>query len=124
MWRARNIDIQPCLDSWLRPVVKASGPVAPWPSNFYPKKILSAAMDKANLEKWPDNGMRHSFATYFLVHFDDPPKLMRLMGHLSLKTTFEHYVTLASKKDAARYWEIKRPTDNTGKVRRNNGVME
>ena len=73
-------------------------------------------MDKANLEKWPDNGLRHSFATYFLVHFDDPPKLMRLMGHLSLKTTFEHYVTLASKKDAARYWEIKRPTDNTGNV--------
>jgi hypothetical protein len=38
------------------------------------------------------------------------------MGHLSPKTTYDHYIALASKKDAARFWEISRPADSTGKV--------
>jgi integrase len=100
--RRRFVKMQPNLREWLIPVRKHSGKVTP--DNF--EKQLDAAREAAGITEWPDNGLRHSFASYHLAHFKDAAALALEMGHTDSGMIFNHYRELVRPKDAERYWNI------------------
>lgn len=124
--RSRSVAISENLVAWLTPHAKAGGPV--WPENGRkrleaarraagfgaPKEVAkSIEANKANpekpiLEEWPQNGMRHSYGTYHLLHHKDAPALALEMGHKDTSIIFKHYRNVdATEEEAAAYWSIR-----------------
>ncbi len=101
--RRRFVRIQPNLRAWLAPVRKHSGPVTP--INFV--RMFRALRASAGLTAWPQNALRHSFASYHLAHFKDAAALALEMGHTEAGMIFAHYRQLVRPKEAERYWSIK-----------------
>lgn len=56
---------------------------------------------------WPDNALRHSFATYHYAKFQDAGKTAADLGQQSSTMLFKHYRELVSKEQAERWWAIK-----------------
>ncbi len=100
--RRRFVKMQPNLQEWLLPLRKRSGKIAP--SNL--RKTFERARVAAGMTTWPDNALRHSFASYHLAHFKDAAALALEMGHIDSGMIFEHYRELVRPKDAERYWNI------------------
>jgi hypothetical protein len=63
----RNVDILPNLAAWLQPHVKTQGRVLP--AGFRGRRDELCRLMET--DDWPDNGLRHSFASYHLVKFDN-----------------------------------------------------
>jgi len=62
----------------------------------------------AKLPKWPDNAMRHSFASYHLALHQDAAKTAMLLGHSgSAAVLWDHYRELVTEKDARRYFALR-----------------
>jgi integrase len=101
--RRRFVKIQPNLREWLLPVRKHTGKVT---SDNFPKQ-LDTARAAAGIAEWPDNALRHSFASYHLAHFNNSAALALEMGHTDSGMIFNHYRQLVRPKDAERYWNIR-----------------
>jgi integrase len=101
--RRRFVKIQPNLREWLAPVRKHSGKVAP---DNLETQLETAREAAALLADWPDNALRHSFASYHLAHFKDAAALALEMGHTDSGMIFNHYRQLVKPKEAERYWNI------------------
>jgi hypothetical protein len=92
---------KPLVDGWskkrwmpeIREACRVIG-VAPSPS---PSGKLSL--------KWPDNCLRHSFASYHLAHYKDATKTAFLMG-TSPRLLYETYANLVSRRDAEKWWAL------------------
>jgi integrase len=98
----RFVQIQPNLAAWLEPYANRSGKICP--PNL--RKLLEADRTGAGLKTWPLNGLRHSFASYHLAHFQDSAKLALELGHTSQDLIFRHYRELVQPAEAAKYWQI------------------
>ena len=101
--RRRLVKIRENLDQWLRPYAKHIGPVAPVGC----RTLLEDARTSARITDWPQNALRHSFASYHLANFKDAAALALEMGHTDTTLVFNHYRELVRAKDAERYWNIK-----------------
>jgi integrase len=100
--RRRFVRIQPNLARWLQPYAQLSGNVTP-PSY---RELLDSAREAAAIEQWPQNALRHSFASYHLAKFNDAAALALELGHTSAHLVFQHYRQLVRPKQAERYWNI------------------
>jgi len=100
--KRRLVKMEPNLAAWLTPFVHKSGSVMP--PNYRNK--VEAVWRHAGLEAWPDNGLRHSYASYHLAHFKDASRLALELGHGTTQMLFAHYRELVRPEDAARYWQI------------------
>jgi integrase len=100
----RFIAIQPNLREWLLPFRKVRGSVTPR-ETF--RQLFDQTRAGAGITEWPDNALRHSFASYHLAHFKDAKALALEMGHTDSAVLFNHYRALVKPKDAARYWSIR-----------------
>ena len=69
--RRRIIEMQPNLREWLRLYAELTGSVVP----VNPRKKLDLVRKAAGLARWPQNGLRHSFASYSLAATHDAPAL-------------------------------------------------
>ena len=98
----RLVDIQPNLRAWLLPLTRESGPVTP--PNI--RKIREAAQCKIGLTQWPQDGLRHSYASYHLAHFKNINELATQMGHTDTKLIFRHYRSVVTKDEAAKFWKL------------------
>lgn len=98
----RLVNIQPNLAAWLKPHAKASGQVEP----IGARKMIEAARIRAGFDRWPANGLRHSFASYYLAKFQDAAALALQMGHATTGMIFTHYREVVTPEDAAEYWKI------------------
>ena len=105
------MQIQDNLAAWLEPYIGRTGNVCP--PNL--RKLLEADRTNAGLKKWPSNGLRHSFASYHLAHFQDAAKLALELGHTSQSLIFRHYRELVKPVQAAKYWTIQ-PAEETNLV--------
>jgi integrase len=106
----RYIVIQPNLREWLLPFRKLRGNVAPTGLTF--RQLFDHARKAAGITDWPDNALRHSFASYHLAHFKDAKTLALEMGHTDSNMLFNHYRALVKPDQAAKYWIITpAPTD-------------
>jgi integrase len=98
----RLVTIPPNLRKWLAPFRRSNGPVTP--TNFQSR--AKHDRDCGGLsDRWPNNALRHSFASYHLAVFNDAAKLALEMGN-SPRIIFAHYRELVRPSDATRYWSI------------------
>ena len=102
----RFVTMQPCLREWLLPVRKHKGNVTPG-ETFEFQKAFDQARTAAGIEEWPDNALRHSFASYHLAHFKNAATTALELGHHDSRITFAHYRELVRPKEAERFWQIK-----------------
>lgn len=74
----------------------------------YAQRVMGYKGPKdARLKPWPQDAMRHSFATYHLAKYSDPGKTSLLMGHEgSTALIYRHYRGLATKAEAERFFGI------------------
>lgn len=100
--RRRLVKIQENLAEWLQPYAKHTGAVTP--QNC--RELIEGAREQAGIHEWPQNALRHSFASYHLAHFKDAAALALEMGHKDTGLIFNHYRELVKPKDAERYWNI------------------
>ena len=101
----RFITLQPNLRAWLMPLRQLKGSVTPQ-ENF--RELFDSARESAGiLADWPDNALRHSFASYHVAHFKDAKGLALEMGHTDSGMLFNHYRALVKPKEAERFWQIK-----------------
>jgi integrase len=100
--RRRFVRIQPNLAKWLQPYGGSSGGVTP--PDY--RELLDGARKVARIEDWPQNALRHGFASYHLARFNNAAALALELGHTSAHLVFQHYRQLVKPKQADRYWNI------------------
>jgi len=54
----------------------------------------------------PKNCLRHSFVSYHVALHRNPGHTALLVSHKNQNILYEHYLGVATKADAARYFEI------------------
>ena len=55
---------------------------------------------------WPDNALRHSYASYHLAHYKNASELALYLGHADTKVISQHYREVVTKEQAKSYWNI------------------
>jgi integrase len=101
--RRRIVPIQPNLAAWLQPYSGMTGPVVPAGARRKLARVRKAA---AKLTRWPNNGLRHSFASYRLAAIHDGPRVAAELGHTSPQMLYSTYRELVLPEEAERYWKI------------------
>jgi integrase len=109
--RRRIVPIQPNLAGWLRPYAGLTGRVVPAGA----RRKLDRVRKAAGLARWPQNGLRHSFASYRLGAIHDAPRVSAELGHTSPQMLYSTYRELVLPEEADRYWKID-PAVEAGKV--------
>jgi integrase len=100
--RRRIIEIQPNLREWLIPYSETTGAIVP----VNARKKLDLVRKTGGLTRWPQNGLRHSYASYRLAATHDAPRVASELGHTSPKMLYSTYRELVLSEEAARYWEL------------------
>jgi len=100
--RRRIVEMQPSLREWLRPYAEMTGAVVP--ANW--RKKLDLVRKAAGLARWPNNGLRHSFASYRLAAIHDAPRVGSELGHTSPQMLYSTYRELVLPEEAERYWKL------------------
>ena len=100
--RRRIIPIQPNLADWLRPYAAMKGSVVPEGARGKLDRVRRAA----GLASWPQNGLRHSFASYRLAATHDAPRVASELGHTSPQMLYSTYREVVLPEEAERYWKI------------------
>jgi integrase len=100
--RRRIVPVQPNLAAWLRPDSAMKGRLAP---EGY-RGSLDRVRKDAGLTRWPNNGLRHSFASYRLAAIHDAPRVASELGHASPTMLYSTYREVVRPEEAERYWKI------------------
>lgn len=103
--RARRVvPINQTLAAWLRIRARESGPIV---SANKVRKRFPALVKTAGIVPWPQNALRHSYASYHLAAFKDPVRTAYSMGHVG-NTDMLHanYKGLVTHRDAERFWAL------------------
>ena len=74
------------------------------PANW--RKKLDLVRKAAGLARWPNNGLRHSFASYRLAAIHDAPRVGSELGHTSPQMLYSTYRELVLPEEAERYWKL------------------
>jgi integrase len=110
--RRRVIKMEPCLQQWLAPFAGRIGPIftntAKEASCRFNQKMAPIAK-AAGIDQWPDNGLRHSFASYHYAKYQDAGKLAADLGHTTTKLIFSNYRELVHPEEGTRYFNILPP---------------
>jgi len=110
--RRRIVPIQPNLAAWLAPYTAEKGMAVPMNA----RKKVDAVRKVAGLQRWPNNGLRHSFASYRLAAIHDAPRVASELGHTSPQMLYNTYRELVLPEEAERYWHIEPVADTTNLV--------
>jgi integrase len=110
--RRRIVPIQPNLTAWLRPYSGMKGRVV----LIGARSKLDRVRTAAGLTRWPNNGLRHSFASYRLAAIHDAPRVASELGHASPQMLYSTYRELVLPEEAKRYWKIEPDTETANVV--------
>jgi integrase len=99
----RLVPIQPNLATWLAPYRTKSGLI--FASEHAADRTIAQA--KSRGIDWPNNALRHSYATYRLAQCQDAARVALEMGN-SPQMLFSNYRELADERDATAYFSIAR----------------
>jgi len=110
----RFVTLQPNLREWLLPNRKLKGSVTPQPETF--RQIFDNARTAAGISEWPDNALRHSFASYHLAAFKNAASTALELGHHDSRVTFAHYRELVRPKEAERFWKLRPAAKGSRKI--------
>ena len=102
--RRRIVPIQTNLAAWL-----SQAPIGSQQGRLVPKGVsskLARVRKAAGLARWPNNGLRHSFASYRLAAIHDAPRVSAELGHTNPQMLYSTYRELVLPSEAERYWQI------------------
>ena len=97
----RLVPIQPNLTAWLKPHVQEEGLL--YVSDKTLARVTGTA--KALGIQWPNNALRHSYASYRLASCKNAAEVALEMGN-SPRMIFEHYRELVTPQDSEKWWNI------------------
>jgi integrase len=100
--RRRIVQIQSNLAAWLAPYSGMKGRLAPVGARSKLDRVRKAS----GLARWPNNGLRHSFASYRLAAIHDAPRVASELGHTSPQMLYSTYRELVLPEEAERYWKL------------------
>ena len=102
--RARSVEITPNLAKWLRRYRHQNGAavVPPYVTMRRWRRKVGLA---CGLGTWPQDVMRHCFATYYL-ETHDVQSTIRQLGHTSPTVLYDNYRGLTTRKEAEKFWRI------------------
>jgi len=100
--KRRIVPMEPNLAESLRPYSGKTGRVVP---DGYRGKI-ERVRKAAGLTRWPNNGLRHSFASYRLAAIHNAPRVASELGHTSPQMLYSTYREVVVPEEAERYWKI------------------
>lgn len=116
----RLIPISENLRAWLEPFRKATGPLRPSERIAYPlfrdarrkarESLKATGAPARNLENWPHNALRHSFASYRMAVVANAAQVAEECGH-SVQIMKEHYRELVTKAEALAWFAVARPSE-------------
>jgi len=109
----RFVTMQPNLREWLLPLRQHKGNVTP--TNCF-RQSFEQAREAAGISEWPENALRHSFASYHLAHFKNAAATAMECGHHDSRITYRHYRELVKPKEAECYWNIKPAAGKARKI--------
>ncbi len=95
----RLVPILDCLRLWLQPIAKTSGPII----GVNLRKRHEATRERAGINEWQENCMRHSFVSYRLAATGNAAQTALESGH-DQAVLFKHYRELVRPTQAQRYW--------------------
>ncbi len=100
----RVVPINQTLAAWLKLCVRDSGPIV---RTNKVRKRFPVLVKTAEIIPWPQNALRHSYASYHLAAFKDPVRTAYSMGHVG-NTDMLHanYKGLVTHRDAERFWGL------------------
>ena len=102
----RFVPMRDTLRAFLEPYRNETGRIFPG------RKAIEGDRGRAGLlAYWPENALRHSFASYSLAHFKDSARLSMDLGHTDQKIVFRNYHKLVRASDAAKFWALKPKCD-------------
>jgi integrase len=118
--RARYVPIEPTLRAWLDYINPPRiGPVVPRQATRNPSKpqklewrVLwigkrrQAVQRAAGIDPWPQDAMRHSYASYWMTTHGDEDRCRDAMGHASKDMLVKHYRKHTTKADARAFWAL------------------
>jgi integrase len=104
--RKRFVRIQPNLLRLLWPCRRRTGKVVS-PLNFRKQSRADKAAAKLG-ERWTQDIMRHSFASYWMANFKNLHALAEEMGN-SPKVVVDHYKDGVPERSAKAFWKIEPP---------------
>lgn len=110
--RRRFVKIRSNLKGWLKPFSITKGPVTP----IDYRELLDDARTAAGITKWPQNALRHGFASYGLAHDKDAAKIALELGHTNSNLVFQHYRELVKPRSAKEYWKLRPAVFARGKI--------
>jgi integrase len=110
--KRRIVPIQPNLAAWLQPYSSMTGRVVPVGARG---KIERVRKD-AGLTNWPQNGLRHSYASYRLAATHDAPRVGSELGHASPQMLYSTYREVVTPEEATRYWQLMPDADEANLV--------
>jgi len=113
--KRRLIKIAPNLADWLRPYSQKKGKLYPYSHRWYHLNV-DLLKKPAELSEWPNNGLRHSFASYHLAKHQNAPQLALDMGHTTPRMIFDNYREVVRPEEAERYWNIVPSSEETSNV--------
>jgi len=111
----RVVEINDTLAAWLPACAKSKGAVVPLDSNRTLYARLKKLATAAGLKAWPDNGLRHSCASYSLALTGDAVRVAYQLGN-SADMIHRHYKALVTKADADRFFALRPTADEAGKI--------
>lgn len=114
--QSRLVPLLPNLTEWLAPYKHKKGNIMASMGTKEPTRFVSPWLAKSENpklpSKWIDNGMRHSFASYYLAYTQDAARTALACGH-SVSMLLGTYKTVAlngaslTPEVAKRYFEIR-----------------
>lgn len=105
--KRRLIPIASNLTEWLRPYARhTQGRIYPFSHRWYHFNI-EELRKAAELPRLPNNGLRHSFASYHLAKHHNAPQLALEMGHTTPRMIFDNYREVVTPEEAHRFWNIR-----------------
>ncbi len=103
--RRRVIPMEDNLAEWLAPYRQVAGPIFEGKIHeLY--KALKALCEKTKVT-WKDNGLRHSYCSYWLELHQKLEELALRMGHRNLNEIDSNYRELVTPEEAKAYFEIR-----------------
>lgn len=63
-------------------------------------------VESSSLPEWPDNCLRHSFASYHLAMWEDAGKTAYQLGHTSPQMVYKAYARAVPKAEAVKWWKV------------------
>lgn len=97
------VKMQPNLIGWLRPIAKKSGVVL----RHRVDKLRVMCRTFLGMKRWPDDCMRHGFASYHYGYFRDISEVCANLRHGTGQLVFiNHYYIVRPPAEAVYYWTM------------------